>query len=207
MLHSWLYSIEGSLSVKFREYPKLSGFLKDHGVQLLTLQRTTQNSDSISETIVQMLLELPAAYGHDHCPQEYVPCPPLSGEAPVPNPQPDPPLTQLHAIPLGPVAVTKSRAQLCHSASLVRSMQNAMRASLLWTWENQGTSVAPHMPYPLDSSPFSYPSHGCSLMDLCSSYIMMPKTAHSTRGETAPEENQYCITLAESSRFFIHCCY
>jgi len=53
-----------------------------------------------------------------------VPCPPLSGEEPSPNTQPDPPLTPLYAIPSGPVAVSKELSSvlpLCfpHEASMV----------------------------------------------------------------------------------------
>ena len=73
----------------------------------------------MSESAVQMLLELqqlgavPTALGR------LFQTPPSSGEEPFPNTQPDPPLTQLHAVPLGPVAVTESRAQHCPSAPLL----------------------------------------------------------------------------------------
>jgi len=52
--------------------------------------------------------------GCAHCPGYPVPCPPPSGADPFPN-TPSPPLTQLHAVPSGPVAVTQSRAQRCPS--------------------------------------------------------------------------------------------
>jgi len=52
-----------------------------------------------------------AAQCHDRCPGQPVPCPPLSNAEPVPNPQPDPPLSQPHVVRSGPAAVTDSRAQ------------------------------------------------------------------------------------------------
>lgn len=54
-------------------------------------------SNPMSESIFQMLL--------DCCPGEPSP----SGEEPFPFPQPDRPPTQLHAFPLGPVAVTREQ--------------------------------------------------------------------------------------------------
>ena len=42
----------------FRGYPNLEGTPKDHGVQLLAPHSTTQNSNYISESTVQMLFEL-----------------------------------------------------------------------------------------------------------------------------------------------------
>ena len=91
-------------AVRIIEYPKLEGTYKDHQVQPLTPQRT-----------VQMLLQLrelravPTVLGrlfraHHHLVQT------LSL-----TPFPAPPLTQLHAVPSGPVAVTGSRAQQCPS--------------------------------------------------------------------------------------------
>ena len=71
--------------------------------------KTTQNSNLMSESIVQILPELQqhaawplpwAAWSRARSP---------SGEEPFPTPQPDPPLTQPHAVPWGPVAVTRER--------------------------------------------------------------------------------------------------
>jgi len=62
---------------------------EDHQLQLLAPHRTTQNTSPVSENIVQMFL---------------CPCPPHSVEE-LPNPQPDPPLAQLHNLPSGPVTV------------------------------------------------------------------------------------------------------
>ena len=76
------------------------------------------------ESIVQMLesklLELWQTRCCGHCPGEPVPVlnHPL-GEEPFPNIQPEPPLMQLHAVPLGPVAVP--REQSSAPAPLVRS--------------------------------------------------------------------------------------
>ena len=42
------------------EYPELEGTHKDHQVQLLASQRTTQNSNTMSESTVLILLELHA---------------------------------------------------------------------------------------------------------------------------------------------------
>ena len=65
----------------------------------------------MSESIVQMLLELQQAQCCDQCHEEPVPVPyhPL-GEESVPNTQPDSPLTQLHAIPSGPIAIIKEKS-------------------------------------------------------------------------------------------------
>ena len=57
-----------------------------------------------------------AAGGHHRCPGELVPCPPLPGEEPFSDIQPNSPLTQLHAIPSVPVTDTESRVQHCPSA-------------------------------------------------------------------------------------------
>ena len=70
------------------ENPELLGAHKDHRVQLLAPHRTTQSPNLLSESNVQTLLE------------------PLHAC----------PLTQLHPVPLGLVAVTESRAQRCLSA-------------------------------------------------------------------------------------------
>jgi len=56
-----------------------------------------------------------------------------------------PPLTQLHAVPSGPVAVTESRAQRCPSAPCeeLQLPSGLPSAPLLWT-EKSGASAAPH---------------------------------------------------------------
>ena len=43
---------------RMTEHPKLEGANKDHGVQLLAPHRITQKSDFMSESVVQMLLQL-----------------------------------------------------------------------------------------------------------------------------------------------------
>jgi len=93
------------------EYTELERTHKDHRIQHLAPHRSTQN--------IQMLLELwqlgamLAALGsqfHAHCP--------LVQNLSL-TPRPDLPLSaprQLHALHLGPVAVTESRTQRCLSA-------------------------------------------------------------------------------------------
>lgn len=85
------------------EYPKLEGNHIDHGVQLLPPHRTTQKSGRMSESIVQTLPELQQAQCHDHCPGKHVPVPkhPPS-EKHFPIIQTEPPLMQLHTVPLVP---------------------------------------------------------------------------------------------------------
>uniref|UniRef100_A0A8C0A178 Inositol 1,4,5-trisphosphate receptor n=1 Tax=Anas zonorhyncha TaxID=75864 RepID=A0A8C0A178_9AVES len=55
----------------------------------------------------------------DHCPGELVPVPdhPLGAE-PFPNPQPDPPLSQFHAVPLGPVTVPREQSSAPSGVSM-----------------------------------------------------------------------------------------
>ena len=50
-------------------------------------------------------------------------------------------------------------------------------------WANPGTSATPHTSCPLDSSQSSLPSIGCSLLAPCPTYIILPKTAHSSPNE------------------------
>jgi len=96
-----------------KEYPQLEGTHKDHWVQLLAPHSTTQNSNPMSESGVQTLLELqqleaiPTALGSLFRAHH-----PLVQTLSL-TPFPAPPLTQLHAVPSGPVAVTQSRAQRC----------------------------------------------------------------------------------------------
>ena len=46
------------MSLRIIEYPKSEEAHKDHRVQLLAPQKTTQKSDPVSESVAQMLLEL-----------------------------------------------------------------------------------------------------------------------------------------------------
>ena len=95
---------------KITEYPNLEGTLKDHWVQLQAPHRTTQNSNPVSESTVQALLEfwqpgaVPIALGR-----------PFQGLTTLWwrtffQPPTWHSLTQLHAIPLGPVAVTREQS-------------------------------------------------------------------------------------------------
>lgn len=106
----------------------------------------------------------PAAWSCDHCPWEPVPVPnhPLSEEH-FPNLKLSPPLTQPHAVPSVPVAVTERRAQRCPSTPLMSSCschETSSQPPLLWA-ELSGLS---HSPYILLSDPSapSQPSFGCS---------------------------------------------
>jgi len=99
---------------------------EEHRVQLLAPHRIAPESDRMSENIVKMLLKLQQAQCHDHCPGQAVPCPPLSGADPFLNPQLPP--RQLHAIPLGLVAVTESRAQCCEELQLPWGLPSASSA-------------------------------------------------------------------------------
>lgn len=54
------------------KYPELEKTHKGHWVQLLPSHRITQKSDNISDSIVQMLLELCQAWCHDHFPGETI---------------------------------------------------------------------------------------------------------------------------------------
>ncbi|KAJ7395422.1 hypothetical protein BTVI_155053 [Pitangus sulphuratus] len=64
----------------------------------------SQESHHVPKSIIQMLLELCQSWYHDHFPRETLSVRnyPL-GEEPFSNVQPKPPVTQLQAIPLGPV--------------------------------------------------------------------------------------------------------
>jgi len=55
-------------------HPDLEGTCKDHWVQLLALHRTSQQSDHMSESIIQMLLELWQAQCCDHCSENTPSC-------------------------------------------------------------------------------------------------------------------------------------
>lgn len=55
------------------EYPKSEWTHKDHWLQVLAPHRTIQNSNQMSESVVQTLLELQQVQRHDHFPGETVP--------------------------------------------------------------------------------------------------------------------------------------
>jgi len=61
MLGLGWYTGSASFTVhRITEYPKLEGVHKDYQVHLLSPQRTTQNSNSMSEIILQVQLEFKA---------------------------------------------------------------------------------------------------------------------------------------------------
>ena len=97
------------------KYPYLEGNHKGHGVQLPTPHRITSQILCL-RALSKCFLNC-QNWGCDHSPGQSVPCsPPFDGEQPFPDIQPDPPLTQLHTIPLSPDVVTDSRAQCFPSA-------------------------------------------------------------------------------------------
>ena len=70
----------------------------------------------MSQSFIQMLLELHEARCRDHCPGQPVPCLPASGEELFSNTQPDPPLKQLHAVASYHITSPENRALRCPSA-------------------------------------------------------------------------------------------
>lgn len=82
------------------EYSELEETRGDHQVHLLAPHSTTQNSNIMSETTVQTLLELWHNWCYDQCPGEPVSVHNHSfGKKPFPNIQHQ--TVQLHVIPLG----------------------------------------------------------------------------------------------------------
>jgi len=67
------------------EYPELEGTHEGHCVQLLASHRAIKNSNPAFVSV-----QTPAAWCHDHCPGEPVPCPPPFGEESFPNIYPGP---------------------------------------------------------------------------------------------------------------------
>ena len=122
---------------------------------------------------------------HDHCLVEPVPCPPPSGEEPIPETQADPPLTQLHAILSGSVTVTESRAQYYPSAPCEVTISPPL--SLCSGLNKPKGSASPHTSCPLDPSPPLYPE--CSLIVLHPSYIVEPKP--SAQDEAAQNREEW----------------
>lgn len=90
----------------------------------------------MSESAVQMLLELQQAWCHDRFPGEPVAVPdhPLSGE-PVPSSRPDPSLTQLHAFPLGPITVTRWGSALALTQHLTQHLTH-IQLAINWNPQN-----------------------------------------------------------------------
>jgi len=93
----------------------------------------------MSESIVQMLPELDLG----HFPGEPVPVPehPLGAE-PFPNTQPDPPLSQLHALPSGPVAVPREQSSApappLPSEGAAGRHEASPQPALLWAEQTKG---------------------------------------------------------------------
>lgn len=83
------------LGTKSQNIPNWKGHI-DHPTHG-SLQDHNQNSNPLSESVVQALPEFWKAWGGDCCPEEPVLCPPPPAEKAFPNNQSDPPLMQLHA--------------------------------------------------------------------------------------------------------------
>ena len=121
--------------------------------------------------------------------------------SPCPQPPAAPPLTQLRAVPSGPVAVTQSRAQCCLSVPCeeLQPPWGLPSAPLLWAEQIQGRQL-PRMHLCLSTC-----HHLCSppldnlLIVSCPSYIVAPKQhpvlqarPHQCRGEsTTPTLSQW----------------
>lgn len=105
---------------RIMDYAELEGVDQDHPVQLLVLHRTPQES-KVSESTVQMLLELWQTWGCDHCFGEPVPEPnrPL-GEKPFHDTKPEP--SPVHAVSSGLITdTTEQRSVLASPLPLMRS--------------------------------------------------------------------------------------
>lgn len=90
-------------------YTELEGIHEDHSSQRLDLHRNTQKQTVFPKALSNYFLKsdssMPSALHWGACSRARSP----SGEENFPNSQPNPPLMQLHAIPLGPVAVTREQ--------------------------------------------------------------------------------------------------
>ena len=91
------------------EYPKLKGTHKGHGAQPLAPHNTIQNSNPMVWEHCPNTPWALAGWGSDHCSGQllHAHCP--LGKNVSPAHPLDPPLTQLHSVPLGPVTVIRER--------------------------------------------------------------------------------------------------
>ena len=125
------------------EYSKLEGTHKDHQVQLLALHSTSQ-SQTICLQVSSTCFLNSALWCHEHLLGEPAPVPNHSGEEPFHDIQPEPPVSQLHAVPSGSISVTRKRSALpLHSCfwethRLPCSLPSAFSAL---DWTNQETSA------------------------------------------------------------------
>ena len=106
----FLWNIRTRESQNWRtiDCPHIQRTLKNR-VWLLTPHSTTQNSNLMSQSIVQMLLELQQLGAVTPVPWGPVPCPPHSGEEPFPNPH----LTRPDTAPRSSL-----RSCFCHQRSV-----------------------------------------------------------------------------------------
>ncbi|GAB0184693.1 hypothetical protein GRJ2_000934600 [Grus japonensis] len=97
------WASKDTMNHRIIEYPELEGTHKDHQSNSW-LHTGPAESEQMTESIIQTLLELSQARRCDHFPGEPVPVPnhPLS-EEPFPDIQPKPPPSQLHSIPSGSI--------------------------------------------------------------------------------------------------------
>ena len=97
-----------------------------------------------------------------------------------------PPLTQLHAVPSGPVTVTQSRAQRSPPLPVRSCSRHEAFPQLLCSALSKPRGLrAPHTPCPADPFPSLHPSFGHSLTVLQSFCTVMSKTAPGAGSEAA----------------------
>ena len=106
----FVLSLNSSFTLKKIQSHSTCQVGRDHQVQLLAPERTTQNPNLCLRALSKHSLNSDT-WGHAHHPlvQHLSPAPAA------------PPLTQLHTVPSGPVAVTGSRAQHRPSTRLMRN--------------------------------------------------------------------------------------
>lgn len=111
------------------EYPKLQGARKDHWVQLLAPNRSTQKSDWEWCPNASWTSE---AWGHNHCLEESLLCLPTYGEEPFPDIQSDPPRSQFHDIPSGPILLFYNKNPYTDSKESLDSLLTFAFTSVLF---------------------------------------------------------------------------
>jgi len=140
-------------SHKIIEYPKWEGAYKDDQVQLLAPHSTAQNSNPMSESGVQMLLEL----------QQLGVLPTAMGN-----------LFHAHR----PLAQILYRTPSCpsHDTAPYHSQRAELSAALCSLWGAVATMKAPPQPPGLNT-----PRDFCCIS--CPSYTVVPENAHSAPGD------------------------
>ena len=101
-----------------------------------------------------------------------------------PSPPSDLHLTQLHAVPSGPVAVTESRAQCCPPLPVRSCSHHEPPLSLLCSDFSCPSYILPYRTVPIFVALLWTLSNSCT----CPFCTVMPISAHSTRGEAVSPE-------------------